>query len=207
LAGGPLHFRPSGLSALELGPVPGYLHAFLEDLAEQAAWMCERKGTRLPCHFSDALPAIVVADFRRVRQVLSNVLGNAAKFTRDGCVRFSVTGTGGTGDATAQLRFTVEDDGIGIPEGQRERLTMPFTRGAKAGDHDGSGLGLAIVVRLLDLMGSRLHIQPASGGGACLHFTLTLPLADESAMEPFLEDAGQAGVDGHGRVVLVVDDD
>lgn len=202
-----LEFSRSELADLELEPVPGYLHAFLEDLAEQAAWMCERKGNRLTCHFSDALPAIVVADFRRVRQVLSNVLGNAAKFTRDGCVRFSVAGTGGTGDATAQLRFTVEDDGIGIPEDQRERLTMPFTRGANAGDHDGSGLGLAIVVRLLDLMGSRLHIQPASGGGACLHFTLTLPLADESAMEPFLEDAGQAGIDGHGRVVLVVDDD
>lgn len=202
-----LEFSRSELADLELEPAPGYLHAFLDDLAEQASWTCERRGNQLERDFADTLPALVVVDFRRLRQVLSNLLGNATKFTRGGRIRFAVTTPGGRDDGEIDLHFMVRDNGIGIDTDERERLTLPFARGRGAGGHEGHGVGLAIVVRLLDLMGSRLYIDAAPDGGSCLHFSLTLPLADEASLEPYVEEGGMVDIDGGGRVVLVVDDD
>jgi CheY-like chemotaxis protein len=201
-----LEFSREELSDLELQAVPGYLHAFLDEVAEQAELSAERNGNRLVREFAHGLPALVRADFRRLRQVLANLLGNAAKFTRGGRIRFAVACAAPVAAGRARLRFTVQDDGIGIAPDERERLLLPFIRGGNASRHEGSGLGLAIVARLLDHMDSRLDIDAPPGGGSRFGFELELPLADEGELEPVLDEGGPVAVDGDGRVILVVDD-
>lgn len=200
-----LEFSRGELTGLELEPVPGYLHGFLKDVAEQATLLAERHGNRFECHFDEALPGLVTADFRRLRQVLLNLLGNAAKFTHDGLVVFQVdmsTGRGGR----ARLVFTVEDNGIGVEPGAIEALQQPYVRGANASQHEGSGLGLAIVVQLLQHMGTHLDVEPVPSGGSRFAFAVELPLADEEDLEGELEPGSDVGnVDGEGRVVLVVE--
>ncbi len=152
----------------------------------------------------ESLPSVVVADFRRLRQVLANLLGNAAKFTRDGRIVFAVQSRPATPGQVC-LAVAVEDNGMGIPPAERERLLQPFARGSNAGSHEGSGLGLAIVAQLLQLLGGTLRMDDAPGGGSRFAFELVLSIAGEEAVEPAGETPAVT-VDGAGRTVLVVDD-
>ncbi|HUH56330.1 MAG TPA: 7TM-DISM domain-containing protein [Rhodanobacter sp.] len=201
-----LEFSRDELTELELVAAPGYLHRFLQDVGEQAQLLAERRNNRLDCCFAPDLPAIVSADFRRLRQVLMNLLGNAAKFTRDGDIVFAVSAHESPLPGHACLRVVVEDSGIGIAPAEREGLLLPFVRGSNAVRHDGSGLGLFIVTELLRLMGSQPHIDDARLGGSRFRFTLLLPLADEGAVEPELSGVVGDAVDGAGHTILVVDD-
>ncbi|TPG48566.1 hybrid sensor histidine kinase/response regulator [Rhodanobacter glycinis] len=199
-----VEFSRDELAELELIEAPGYLHGFLHEVAEQAHLEAARRGNTLECRFAEDLPPVVVADFRRLRQVLANLLGNAAKFTRDGRVVFAVQARPATPGQIC-LAVAVEDNGMGIPQAERGRLLQPFARGSNAGSHEGSGLGLAIVTQLLQLMGGTLRMEDASGGGSRFAFELALPIADEEAIETGGE-VPTVAVDGAGRTVLVVDD-
>lgn len=200
-----LEFSRGELTGLRLEPVPGYLHGFLHEVAEQAVLLAERHGNRFECRFDEALPGLVTADFRRLRQVLLNLLGNAAKFTHDGLVVFQVDVAAERGGRT-RLVFTVEDNGIGVDPAAIESLQQPFARGGNASQHEGSGLGLAIVVQLLQHMGTHLDLEPVPSGGSRFAFGVELSLADEDDLEGELEPGGDIGdVDGEGRVVLVVE--
>jgi signal transduction histidine kinase len=112
------------------------------------------------------VPDAVVAraDPERVRQVLVNLLTNAAKFTNEGCVRL-VAALDGDG-----VRLSVEDTGSGIEPAVRERVLEPFVRGSSPGA--GTGLGLAIVARLVGLMRGRLAIESTPGAGTRIDVTL-----------------------------------
>jgi signal transduction histidine kinase len=200
-----VEFSRDELAELELVEAPGYLHSFLHDVADQAQRDAARRGNRFECRLDPRLPHVVVADFRRLRQVLANLLGNAAKFTRDGCIEFAVDVQPAPAPDQVRLQVTVQDNGIGIAPDDRARLLLPFTRGSNALGHEGSGLGLSIVAQLLQLMGSALQIDAAPGGGSRFSFELHLSLAGEEAIEAGAElPAGT--VDGGGRMVLVVDD-
>ncbi|MEO9078280.1 MAG: ATP-binding protein, partial [Rhodanobacter sp.] len=201
-----LEYSRDELTELELAAAPAYLHGFLHDIAEQAQLMAERRDNQLDCQFAANLPAIVSADFRRLRQVLMNLLGNAAKFTQAGHIRFAVNALEPPAAGQVRLQLVVEDSGIGIAADERDKLLLPFTRGSNAARHEGSGLGLAIVTQLLQLMDSRPQIDEGSLGGTRFSFVLTLPLADEGELEPELGGGADTGVNGAGRTILVVDD-
>jgi signal transduction histidine kinase/FixJ family two-component response regulator len=201
-----LEFSREELADLELNPAPGYLHAFLMDMVEHAALLAERNGNQLACHLAADLPAIVSADFRHLRQVLMNLLGNAAKFTHDGHIVFTVSALESSPAAHVRLQVMVEDSGIGIVPAEREQLLLPYTRGSNAMRHDGSGLGLSIVTQLLELMDSQLQIDDTELGGCRVSFTLSLPLATEEELDPEIGALTSIAVDGAGRVILVVDD-
>ena len=200
-----LEFSRGELAELRLEPVPGYLHGFLHDVGEQAALLVERHGNRFECRFDDRLPAVVVADFHRLRQVLLNLLGNAAKFTHDGVVVFRADAVPERG-GHVRLVFTVEDTGIGFDPEALQSLQQPFARGDNVAQHEGSGLGLSIVVQLLQHMGSHLEAEPGSSSGSRFTFAVELPLADENDLEAELAPGGDVGeVDGDGLTVLVVE--
>ncbi|WP_284322712.1 two-component regulator propeller domain-containing protein [Dyella acidisoli] len=202
-----LEFSRDELADLELVASPGYLHAFLQGLVEHAALLAEKHRNRFEYRHAENLPALIKLDFRRLRQVLMNLIGNAAKFTNDGYILFTVSATS-LQEGSVQLHFMIEDSGIGIEPSDREHLSLPFARGSNAEPYKGYGLGLAIVTQILERMDSRLNISAASGGGSCFGFVLDVPLADESELEPDLfEDDGIAGeVNGAGHTILVVDD-
>jgi signal transduction histidine kinase len=113
----------------------------------------------------------VEADAERLRQVLGNLLANAARHTSDGLMTLTVSARAESADGSAlQLEFTVSDTGEGISEQEQERIFRPFERAVNQA-HDngkGAGLGLAIARQLVELMGGQLHVRSALGQGLSL---------------------------------------
>lgn len=157
----------------------------LDDVGTAAQPLVERNGNRLVVDL-DGAPRSVLADPTRLRQVLLNLLGNAAKFTTGGTVRLSARRAGGPGPAFVE--FAVDDTGIGIEPDRLERLFLPFAQADASTNRrfGGTGLGLAISRRLCELMGGELVASSAPGKGST--FTARLPVPPERR-----GDAGSAG--------------
>jgi signal transduction histidine kinase/ligand-binding sensor domain-containing protein len=201
-----LEFSRGELVELELMPAPGYLYGFLQQLEGDSVLLAERQRNRFEYNLGAHLPPVVTADFPRLRQILLNLLGNAAKFTHDGVIRFGVEVVSGT-HGVNRLRFSVEDTGIGLEPGAAERLSQPFVRGDNVSHHQGNGLGLAIVTQLLQRMGSRLDVQGMPSGGSRFMFELDLAVAEETDIDPMLESGGDMDAfDGEGRTILVIEE-
>lgn len=200
-----LEFSRGELEQMQLSLAPGYLYGFLKEIADEAGFLAARQGNRFEADLADDLPPLVEADFKRLRQVLMNLLANAAKFTRDGQIRFEVSAAPGATAGTVELHFSVIDSGIGIDPQEFEQLLQPFRRGRNAQRYEGSGLGLSIVTQLLERMDSRLEPQ-ATGQGSHFSFRLQLKCAEEHDLENGIVDNNAAPFDGQGKHVLLVDD-
>lgn len=200
-----LEFSRGELEQMQLTLAPGYLYGFLKEVADEAGFLAARQGNTFETVFADDLPPLVEADFKRLRQVLMNLLANAAKFTRNGQIRFEVSAGTAPTPQTVELRFSVVDTGIGIDPQEFEQLLQPFRRGRNAQRFEGSGLGLSIVTQLLERMDSRLEPQ-ATGQGSHFSFRLQLKCADEHDLENGLVDNHITPLDGQGKHVLLVDD-
>ncbi|MGK9419016.1 7TM-DISM domain-containing protein [Pseudomonas cedrina] len=201
-----LEFSRGELEQMQLSLAPGYLYGFLKEVADEAGFLAARQGNTFQAMLADDLPPLVEADFKRLRQILMNLLANAAKFTRDGQVRFEVSAHPQASAESVVLRFSVIDTGIGIDPQEFEHLLQPFRRGRNAQRHDGSGLGLSIVTQLLAHMDSRLEPHATERGGSHLSFSLRLKCAGEQDLELGIIDNNAAPLDGRGKHVLLVDD-
>lgn len=201
-----LDYSRNELKQMELLVAPGYLFGFLDETAEQGRFLAENNRNRLTCRFADDLPPLVNADFRRLRQILVNLLANAAKFTRDGLIELRVSRLSGAPDGQVRLQFVVADNGIGIALTDRDRLLEPFSRGRNAEQHEGTGLGLYIVRQMLEPMGSALQIDSPEDGGSRFGFTLDLELAAEQELEHVFIESHSSHPEGQDRRVLIVDD-
>lgn len=200
-----LEFSRGELEQMQLTLAPGYLYGFLKEIADEAGFLAARQGNTFEAVLADDLPPLVEADFKRLRQILMNLLANAAKFTRNGQIRFEVSAAPGATVDTVELRFSVTDTGIGIDPQEFEQLLQPFRRGRNAQRYEGSGLGLSIVTQLLERMDSRLEPQ-ATGQGSHFSFRLQLNCAQEHDLENGLVDNNATPLDGQGKHVLLVDD-
>ena len=188
---------------LELDHVPVDLRRCLEETMETVAVRAREKHLELALEIEPAVPAAVVADPVRLRQVLTNLVGNAVKFTERGEVVVEV-GAGPAGDEAVRLQFRVRDTGIGIPPEKRDRLFKAFSQvDASTTRHfGGTGLGLAISQRLVGLMDGEIKVDSVPGQGSVFHFEITVPTAPE--IEPMDPDRLTRELDG--RSVLIVDD-
>ncbi|WP_053161892.1 hybrid sensor histidine kinase/response regulator [Pseudomonas brassicacearum] len=200
-----LEFSHGELEQMQLTLAPGYLYGFLTEIADEAGFLAARQGNTFEAVLADDLPPLVEADFKRLRQILMNLLANAAKFTRNGQIRFEVSAPSGASTNTVELRFSVIDTGIGIDLQEFEQLLQPFRRGRNAQRYEGSGLGLSIVTQLLERMDSRLEPQ-ATGQGSHFSFRLQLNCAQEHDLENGIVDNNATPFDGQGKHVLLVDD-
>ncbi|WP_255211091.1 ATP-binding protein, partial [Methylogaea oryzae] len=133
------------------------------------------KGLTLSCHLAPDLPAHVVGDPTRLRQVLLNLVGNAIKFTAEGGVTVLVARAPDT--AHGLLLFEVVDTGIGIAEEVQPRLFNLFTQAdpSDTRKYGGSGLGLAIAKRLVELWNGSMGLESQPGGGSRFWFTFGAP--------------------------------
>ena len=190
---------------LDLFPVRFELSALLKVVSDITRVKAEEKSLRFHFAAGPRLPAAVLGDDKRLRQVLLNLLANAVKFTDEGEVRFSVTRQDAGGER-ARLRFEVADTGIGIAPEQLQRLFQPFEQ---AGDvhrrAGGSGLGLSISRQLVRLMDSEIEVDTALGRGSRFAFELVVPVFEA------IDAAGPppqviTGYEGTRKRVLVVDD-
>ncbi len=148
------------------------------------------------------IPEWLVGDDGRLRQVVTNLLNNAVKFTPSGSVSLSVRheGTGGLGEA---VRFLVTDTGIGIPDDRRHRVFQRFSQvdGSVSREYGGTGLGLAICKGLVDAMGGEIGFWSEKGRGSTFWFTVTLP----RAAAPSRAEAVVAWQRRQGRILVVED--
>jgi PAS domain S-box-containing protein len=154
-------------------------------------------GLEVGYRISDDVPASMVGDPVRVRQVLVNLLGNAIKFTAQGRVEMRVRPLE-TEAGLVKLGFEVEDSGIGIPVEKQQLIFESFSQAdsSTTRKYGGTGLGLTIVARLVELMGGEVWVESEPGKGSVFHFTacfkpdaphpeiMALPAADERAPVP-----------------------
>lgn len=120
----------------------------------------------------------VTGDEAKLRQVLTNILGNAVKFTQTGQVALRVTAEGND-----LYRFEIEDTGPGIPEDQHAEIFDPFAQDVQGRMEGGTGLGLAISQRYVRLMGGEISVRSRPGQGACFRFSIRLPQNSPAVME------------------------
>jgi signal transduction histidine kinase/DNA-binding response OmpR family regulator len=188
-----------------LQPEPVDVRALAGGCLDMVHSLAEEKHLALHLVLADAVPPLVLADAVRLRQILLNLLGNAAKFTSRGSITLHVDVVSETDGAA--LRFDVADTGPGVPEAARARLFREFGRvqdGALCAE-EGAGLGLALSSRLATLMRGQLCYRENPGGGSI--FRLDMPL--EAACSP---QAGSVMPDSASPAplrklrVLVVDD-
>ncbi|WP_437752699.1 hybrid sensor histidine kinase/response regulator [Sorangium sp. So ce1389] len=200
-------------SRMELHPESFDVQVLLDEVTSTVRPLVAQHRNTLSIHRPDG--AITLhADPRRTRQILYNLLSNAAKFTAGGAVRVRVAVEGEPGRPTLHLQ--IEDEGIGMTEEQLKRLFQPFVQAdaSTSRRYGGTGLGLMITRRLVELMGGAIEVRSELGKGST--FSVRLPLAaapGEAAAGGGAAD-GRAGVEAWApdhadaqRLVLVVDDD
>jgi PAS domain S-box-containing protein len=176
-------------SRLEAGAAAVELTAFdlgrvLADVVALMAPRARDKGLRLDSRLAPAVPAVLVGDAARLRQILLNLVGNAVKFTEAGTVELAVgldPQGGGTRDReVGRLRFEVRDTGVGIPAEAIGRLFQSFTQADSSINRrfGGTGLGLAICRRLVDLLGGDIGVDSDEGRGSRFWFTMPFSPAE-----------------------------
>jgi len=166
-------------------------------------------GLTLDIHVDDAVPAHVMADPGRLRQVIYNLLSNALKFTSEGGITLTVSRLGQGDPGNDWLRFEVRDTGIGIDPADTGRIFERFTQAEMhvARRAGGSGLGLAVVRELVTLMGGAIGVESTPGVGATFHFTLPcLPVDAERASRAGAAPGSTLQTVTAGRKILIVDD-
>ncbi len=131
------------------------------------------KGLKLCYSIEDGVPAVIVGDVTRLRQVLANLLSNAVKFTDNGKVELFVTANPLL-NGQFEMRFAVRDTGIGIPGEKLDRLFQVFSQidSSTTRKYGGTGLGLAISKRLVEIMGGRIWVESKVGEGSIFYFTI-----------------------------------
>ncbi|MEM8579291.1 MAG: response regulator [Pseudomonadota bacterium] len=185
---------------LDLHPEPFDLERCIHDVMMLLEPLAREKGLTLLVDYDLFMPSRFVGDPGRVRQVLTNLMGNAVKFTDAGHVLVRVTGAPQAG-GPSQITITVEDTGIGIPADQLDRIFGEFNQvqAARSRRFGGTGLGLAISHRLIGLMGGEMWVTSGEGSGSCFGLRITLPRTEDARPpRPMLPN----GL----RRVLVVDD-
>ncbi|HEY9597567.1 MAG TPA: response regulator, partial [Cyanophyceae cyanobacterium] len=194
---------------LELFPQEFHLPNFLKSLSDLFRLRAQQKGISFTYECISPLPNAVIADSKRLRQVLINLLGNAVKFTDKGGVTFracclSVDTKQRTTDT---IRFQVQDTGIGIEPSQLADVFLPFRQASNCAHRvEGTGLGLAISQKLVQLMGSQIQATSVLDEGSIFWFDLELPTLSQWH-EPSQPDEHRIiGFKGNNRKVLIVDD-
>ena len=172
-----LDFSKIEAGKLTIEPVPFDLQDAVQEVGEILATRVPGKGLELIIRYAPDVPRQIVGDPGRIRQILTNLVGNALKFTAAGHVLVNVEcepGSAGPG----LLKFSVEDTGIGIAEAKQNRMFEKFTQADASTTRrfGGTGLGLAISKQLTDLMGGNIGVTSQPGKGSTFWFTLPLCL-------------------------------
>jgi len=187
-----LDFSKIEAGRLDLAARPFPLAAFAEEVVELLGPRAQAKGLEIGCYVDERLPARVVGDVARLRQVLFNLAGNAIKFTEQGGVSIIVE----TNPQPDTVAISVHDTGIGISPEDQLRIFLEFEQadGGSARKFGGTGLGLTISNRIVESMGGSIAVDSSPNKGSTFRVTVPLPRADD-ANEPPLAVPDLAGTD------------
>ena len=196
-----LDFSKIEANALELEFAPFSLREIIREITTLLSHKAAEKGLELIIDYPSAMPHSFVGDGVRVRQILTNLVGNAIKFTENGHVLIAIEATPDpSGNALIEIKVT--DTGIGI---ESEKLALVFDKFTQADNsttriYGGTGLGLSISKRLTEMMGGKINCESIYGEGTTFAATLPLPL-DRSA-KPVVRNTEPL----RGKRALIVDD-
>jgi PAS domain S-box-containing protein len=195
---------------LNLEPIVFQPRAEFQRVVECLRPRAMEKGLELSSDFSDDFPPYLRADPTRLRQVLTNLLSNALKFTQDGAVRVTLATERRSG-AEVMLCISVSDTGIGIPRSVQARLFTPFEQGSAATERlfGGSGLGLAITKHIVDQMQGTIEIESEPNQGTTFHCRVSaqLPSEEEMRRAELAEEKNSPSRHSHQLRVLCAEDE
>jgi len=198
-----LDFSKIEAGQLDLELVDFDLRTTVEGVVQMLANRAESNGLELVSEIAKNVPALLKGDPGRLRQILSNLTGNAIKFTDEGDVSIRVERIDEDND-TVLLKFYVADTGIGIPEERQSAIFERFTQvdNSITRRYGGTGLGLAISKQLVMMMGGEIGVESSVGKGSTFWFTARFEKQSESSVKDFLRQQ----IDFQELKVLVVDD-
>ncbi|MEP3436651.1 MAG: PAS-domain containing protein [Hoeflea sp.] len=173
----------------------------IEDVATLVSSRAAEKDIELIVRIDPEIPARVIGDMGRMRQIITNLAGNAIKFTEAGHVLIELTGTVNA-DHALEMKLRVQDTGIGIPKDKLQAVFEQFSQvdNSSTRRHEGTGLGLAITSRLVSLMNGRISVDSVDGEGSVFTVEIALPVDANAAPVRI------APIDVTGSRVLVIDD-
>ncbi|MEE9329254.1 MAG: response regulator [Parvularculaceae bacterium] len=195
-----LDFSKIEAGKLQLDPTPFSISEAVEDVALMLSSKAHEKNIELVVRCPSSLPKTLEGDAGRIRQILTNLVGNAIKFTHEGYVLINVSAAI-QGDL-ATLKIYVEDTGIGIPADKIEAVFDKFSQaeGSTTRRFGGTGLGLAITKSLVDAMDGTIELQSDFGTGSTFTIELDLPIVEAEMVVP------ERAVSLNDVPILVVDD-
>ena len=182
------------------------LKELIHGIRQSFRFRVEEKGLKLKVLIDSELPEVVVGDAARLNQVLTNLIGNAIKFTKTGSITINVI-VMNSGKKKIELEFTVADTGIGIPEDKQKIIFDSFKQASidTTRKFGGTGLGLAICKRLIELQGRKLEVESKVGEGSKFFFTLEFNKSKRKSLKP--EYTGEEKFDRLvGKKVLLAED-
>jgi len=183
-----LEYTRTELESFVLYPEPLSLSGLMEDISRSASVFSARQHNQFRYVAETPLPEAVMADGRRLQQVLLNLLVNASKFTRRGVITLSVGAS--YGETGWILRFSVADTGIGMSPDTQARVFNAYAQADP--QRGGVGLGLFIARQIVQAMGGQLALESAVGTGSCFSFEIAVPEAD-AALVPATPDMAGTG--------------
>jgi signal transduction histidine kinase/DNA-binding response OmpR family regulator len=202
-----LDFSKIEAGKLELESVAFDLHDLVQEVAELLAEPAHNKGLELACHIHADVPERIKGDPGRLRQVITNLMSNAVKFTAQGEIVVELKLLAADCEEqvtpTCALQFAVTDTGIGIAADKAASLFRSFTQADSSitRKYGGTGLGLAISKRLIEMMGGHIGLDSEPGRGSCFHFTIPADIAENASAASAVARAELKGV----RVLIVED--
>ena len=197
-----LDFSKIDAGQLTLDPAPFRLAEAIEDVATLVSARAQEKDLELIVRVAPDLPEHVVGDVGRIRQIVTNLMGNAVKFTESGHVLVDVTGQTDVSAGIASLMFRIADTGIGIADEKLRQVFEKFSQvdTSSTRRHEGTGLGLAISTKLVALMGGEIGAESEYGKGSTFWFTIALPIHGAAVRKKVLP------FDIDGARILIIDD-
>jgi signal transduction histidine kinase/CheY-like chemotaxis protein len=207
-----LDFSKIEAGKMELESIAFDIREVASDATSILALRASEKGLELLFRVAPDVPATLVGDPGRIRQILVNLAGNAIKFTEQGEVFIDVS-LETVGEHTVRVHGAVEDTGIGIPKDKLDHIFESFSQADRSTSRrfGGTGLGLAISSRLVNIMGGHIWVESEEGKGSTFHFTaeLGLPVGSTSLDSPARSELCGVPVlvaDGHPRCLEVLEE-
>jgi PAS domain S-box-containing protein len=204
-----LDFSKVEAGKLDFDTVPFVLRDMLGDLLNTLAPRAHQKGLELACHVVPSVPDRLLGDPVRLGQILTNLVGNAVKFTERGEVvvevgKATTDNADSSGPSMILLHLSVRDTGIGVPPAKQDFIFEAFAQadGSTTRRYGGTGLGLAIAKRLVERLGGRIWVESEVGKGSTFHFTVPFVVQQGKLASSLPAEAPHV----KGLPVLVVDD-
>lgn len=199
-----LDFSKIDAGQMELDSAPFALSEAIEDVATLVSSKVAEKDLELIVRVDPSLPEMLIGDVDRIRQIITNLLGNAVKFTEKGHIFVNIENANTNQENTdsARIKFSIEDTGIGIPEEKCEQVFNKFSQADTSATrkHEGTGLGLSISSSLVELMGGTIEVDSEVGKGSKFWFEATLPIHNDNIQKQAIPS------DMTNARVLVIDD-